>query len=170
MDDTQTELTPVPGAEPRYDDDGREIVDVATCGVCGRSWNDAQISDVTPAPSGRCPFEYDHEPTIPQEVKDDLTRLVAALIEEENWEDFAPGGDCHDPDDGDEVTSAMQLTVGTNDGTSWGYQTGDNSFTGGAYGSRHWAVTWIGPDSKPADVVEEICDQWLELLCEAADD
>jgi hypothetical protein len=53
-------LTPVPGAEPRYDDDGNEIVDICTCGACGRSWNDAAVSSITPAPSGRCPFEYEH--------------------------------------------------------------------------------------------------------------
>ena len=56
-----TTLTAVPGAEPRYDDDGREIVHVATCGHCGRSWNDAAVSEITPVPAGRCPFEYDHE-------------------------------------------------------------------------------------------------------------
>lgn len=54
-------LTPVPNARPRYDDDGNEIVDIATCGTCGRSWNDAAISTVTPVPAGRCPFEYDHD-------------------------------------------------------------------------------------------------------------
>lgn len=54
-------LSPVPGAETRYDDDGHEILDVMTCGTCGRSWNDAAVSAWTPAPSGRCPFEYDHE-------------------------------------------------------------------------------------------------------------
>jgi len=53
--------TPVPGATPRYDEDGNEVVVVATCGVCGRSWNDAAVSAVTPTPSGRCPFEYEHE-------------------------------------------------------------------------------------------------------------
>lgn len=53
-------LTPVPGATPVYDEDGNEVVTVATCGHCGRSWNDAAISAVTPAPSARCPFEYDH--------------------------------------------------------------------------------------------------------------
>jgi hypothetical protein len=53
--------TPVPGATPRYDDDGYEIVEIATCGTCGRSWNDAAVSSVTPAPAGRCPFEYEHE-------------------------------------------------------------------------------------------------------------
>lgn len=54
-------LTPVEGATPRYDDDGREIISVMTCGHCGRSWNDAATSHLTPAPSGRCPFEYEHE-------------------------------------------------------------------------------------------------------------
>lgn len=51
----------MPGATPRFDDDGREIIDVATCGQCGRSWNDAATSSLTPVPSGRCPFEYEHE-------------------------------------------------------------------------------------------------------------
>lgn len=55
------DLTPVPGATARYDDDGNEIVLVATCGHCGRSWNDAATSSLTPTPSGRCPFEYEHE-------------------------------------------------------------------------------------------------------------
>jgi len=57
----QYDLTPVPGAEPSYDDDGNEIMDIATCGTCGRSWNDAAVSSWTPAPSGRCPFEYEHD-------------------------------------------------------------------------------------------------------------
>jgi len=61
MQGTTPHLTPVPGAEPRYDDDGRELMNVATCGACGHSWNDAAVSAVTPTPAGRCPFEYDHE-------------------------------------------------------------------------------------------------------------
>jgi hypothetical protein len=35
--------------------------DIATCGHCERSWDDGHVSTWTPAPSGRCPFEYDHE-------------------------------------------------------------------------------------------------------------
>lgn len=58
---TDDQLTPIPGATLRYDDDGHAIVDIATCGTCGRSWNDALVSSVTPVPSGRCPFEYEHE-------------------------------------------------------------------------------------------------------------
>ena len=55
------DLTPVPGGSvPQLDDTGREVVRVKTCGVCGRSWNDAVASALTPTPAGRCPFEHDH--------------------------------------------------------------------------------------------------------------
>ena len=33
---------------------------VATCGTCGRSWDDGISTGYTPAPGGRCPFEYYH--------------------------------------------------------------------------------------------------------------
>jgi hypothetical protein len=45
---------------PTYDDDGNERIDICTCGTCGRSWNDAAVSQWTPTPSARCPFEYEH--------------------------------------------------------------------------------------------------------------
>lgn len=31
------------------------------CETCHRAWNDSKGTSVTPAPAGRCPFEYDHE-------------------------------------------------------------------------------------------------------------
>ena len=65
------QLTPIPGATPTYDEDGNERVVVATCHTCGRSWNDAAISSFTPAPSARCPFEYEH--TTPADRHDFLT-------------------------------------------------------------------------------------------------
>jgi len=34
--------------------------DIAECGSCGRKWDDGQSTGVTPSPSGRCPFEYEH--------------------------------------------------------------------------------------------------------------
>lgn len=33
---------------------------LTTCGVCGRSWDDSIPTAYTPAPAGRCPFEYFH--------------------------------------------------------------------------------------------------------------
>lgn len=35
--------------------------DPVTCGECGLTWDDAVVTGMTPAPSGRCPFEYFHE-------------------------------------------------------------------------------------------------------------
>ncbi len=34
--------------------------DLATCGTCGRTWDDSISTGWTPAPGGRCPFEYQH--------------------------------------------------------------------------------------------------------------
>lgn len=48
------------GARPQLDDDGQIVVDTATCGTCGMSWNDALITERTPVPSARCPYEYIH--------------------------------------------------------------------------------------------------------------
>lgn len=33
------------------------------CGTCLRGWDDSVVTSVTPAPSARCPFEYEHEET-----------------------------------------------------------------------------------------------------------
>lgn len=42
------------------DDDGQPVTVMATCGACGRSWNDALITSMTPVPAGRCPYESEH--------------------------------------------------------------------------------------------------------------
>jgi hypothetical protein len=39
---------------------GDAAADLVTCGTCYRSWDDAVPTSYTPAPSGRCPFEYYH--------------------------------------------------------------------------------------------------------------
>lgn len=59
----------------------------------------------------------------------------------------------------------MTVTVGLDpkDG-SWGYQTGDNSYTGGAYGYHYWAVVDIHRRSNSNEVAQEILDQWGEML------
>ena len=38
----------------------REAKDLATCGTCGRSWDDAIVTSWTPSPAARCPFENFH--------------------------------------------------------------------------------------------------------------
>ena len=39
---------------------GQKAEDKATCGHCGRSWDDAKVTELTPTPAARCPFEYFH--------------------------------------------------------------------------------------------------------------
>lgn len=34
--------------------------DLATCGACGRTWDDGIPTAWTPAPAARCPFEHAH--------------------------------------------------------------------------------------------------------------
>lgn len=40
--------------------DDATAVDLMTCGECGRSWDDAERTSMTPTPAGRCPFEAFH--------------------------------------------------------------------------------------------------------------
>lgn len=61
------------------------------------------------------------------------------------------------------VPVSVQLTVGWSPETGgWGWQTGDNSYTGGAYGHPVWGVAWVTHDSDPADVADEILDELIE--------
>jgi len=39
---------------------GEPAEDRATCGDCGRSWDDGKVTGITPTPAGRCPFESWH--------------------------------------------------------------------------------------------------------------
>jgi hypothetical protein len=39
---------------------GQKAEDPVTCGHCGLTWDDGIGTTWTPAPSGRCPFEYFH--------------------------------------------------------------------------------------------------------------
>ena len=56
----------------------------------------------------------------------------------------------------------IQITIGA-DENGWLYQTGDNSYVGGAYSFRNWGVGGIYRDSDPADVAE-----WLISDLEAS--
>jgi hypothetical protein len=39
---------------------GQPAKNKVTCGYCGLSWDEGIITYWTPAPVGRCPFEYFH--------------------------------------------------------------------------------------------------------------
>lgn len=53
------------------------------------------------------------------------------------------------------------------DAVSWSYQTGSNSYTGGAYGHPVWAVGYLYTDTDDAQV-DDIADNLLEQMGEQA--
>jgi len=57
----------------------------------------------------------------------------------------------------------LDLTIGA-DGYSWSFQTGDNSFTGGAYGYRHWAVTTVYKRSDSRALARDLIGQLRDLI------
>lgn len=88
----------------------------------------------------------------------ELTRLLKSLKADIGDEYRA----CEDDD-----CPGMCVTIGAtpNEETgdlSWNYQTGDNSYTGGAYGHRHWGVIYLYRRSNSAELasgaVSEIAD------------
>ena len=61
----------------------------------------------------------------------------------------------------------IDITIACNAaGTIWGFQTGDNSFTGGCYGLDHWAIGTIinGIGDNPFSFADHIIDQLDELV------
>jgi len=92
------------------------------------------------------------------------TRLIASLIPQID-DDYRA---TEDPDDD---VPGMCLTIGFTPETeerdaSWNYQTGDNSYTGGAYSHPHWGVVSLYRDSVPADVADDAADQIGELCAQ----
>ena len=70
----------------------------------------------------------------------------------------------------DEEIECLQLTVGSNgdkgfDGeVEFGCQTGDNSYTGAAYGYRCWGVAYIYDDTDSKETAEEIAEQLADQI------
>jgi hypothetical protein len=58
----------------------------------------------------------------------------------------------------------IDITIGVNkEGTSWNYQTGDNSYTGGAYGLANWAVVTYTDNITIGTVIAEVFNQLDEI-------
>ena len=65
----------------------------------------------------------------------------------------------------DDNIPGIQLTVGCDDTMSdWSYQTGDNSYTGGAYSYPHWAVVGVYRNSNCRELAADILDQLQDLI------
>lgn len=96
---------------------------------------------------------------------------MVAIKKEADWytlrQDFSESGKCFD-----DSTPYVDVTVGctfdfATGSITWNYQTGDNSFTGGAYGHPEWFNTSLFSRSNckiaAADLTDEIGDRIYEL-------
>lgn len=66
---------------------------------------------------------------------------------------------------GDEYRSeGMDVTFGYDGGDDWGWQTGDNSFTGGAYGYQNWYVITLTRKSNSRELAKEVVESLKDQL------
>lgn len=92
-----------------------------------------------------------------RKIEREVTKLLKALKQDIGDEYRA----CEDDE-----SPGMCVTIGvkvSEDGElSWNYQTGDNSYTGGAYGCPYWGVIYLYRRSRSAELagqaMEEIAD------------
>lgn len=54
--------------------------DLVTCGTCGLTWDDAIVTQMTPAPSARCPFEPFHPEPVDNRPLIELARNNAGRL------------------------------------------------------------------------------------------
>ena len=60
----------------------------------------------------------------------------------------------------------IDITVASNgtDPNDWGFQTGDNSYSGACYSYHHWAIGSIDFQTDPKELATELLDQLEELV------
>lgn len=66
-------------------------------------------------------------------------------------------------DDPEDNTPGMCVTIGADDEGCWSYQTGDNSYTGGAYGMPYWAIISLYRRSNCTELARDAINQIAEL-------
>lgn len=62
-------------------------------------------------------------------------------------------------DDRDDKTPGMLVTFGLNETGEWSYQTGDNSYTGGAYGFHYWGLAYLNRRSNCKELAQDAFDE-----------
>jgi hypothetical protein len=103
-------------------------------------------------------------------LRQELCSLLVAIKKDADWyslrRDFREAG----PDDS---TPYVDVTIGCTfdfaEGCiSWSFQTGDNSFTGGAYGHPEWFNTSLFGRSNCKDAANELTDEIAGRIHELA--
>jgi hypothetical protein len=103
------------------------------------------------------------------QLERDLKRLVPVWtrlfkqLKQDIGDDYRASDDPFDTVPGMQVTIGFTPADGESD-CSWSYQTGDNSYTGGAYGHRHWAVVSLYRRSNSRELAEECAAELSESV------
>lgn len=71
-----------------------------------------------------------------------------------------------DSNSGIEEDEFIDITIASNgtDPNDWGFQTGDNSYSGACYFYRHWAIGYIDDQTNAEHLAVELLDQLEECL------
>lgn len=111
--------------------------------------------------------------TIEQQIKPMVREWTALLkaLKADISDDYRASDDPGDSVPGMQVTIGFTPAGYGSEGrehlaereASWGYQTGDNSYTGGAYCHPHWAVVSLYRRSNCRELAEDCASQIAEL-------
>lgn len=92
-------------------------------------------------------------------LKGEFRQLIIALKRSTDWKTLRR--DCGGQ------APWVDLTIGCTfleDGIAWDYQTGDNSYTGGAYGHPEWFTTCFGSRSNSGEIAGDLVDEITERI------
>jgi hypothetical protein len=68
----------------------------------------------------------------------------------------------------EDTIPSMLVTFGIEwnreEGFSWSYQTGDNSFSGGAYGFKQWGLAYLYRKSNCSEIAKDAVNEALEQM------
>ena len=92
-----------------------------------------------------------------KQIENEVYRLLVSL-KSDICDDYRAS------DDPEDNTPGMQVTISSDDSlSSWSYQTGDNSYSGGCYGDPNWGVIYLYRRSNCRELAKDAVDQ----ICEA---
>ncbi len=89
----------------------------------------------------------------------DVTALIQ-VIKADIQDDYRAFEESEEP--------SIQLTIASTDGKEWGWQTGDNSYTGGAYGYAFWAVEGVYRNTNCRELAAQMVGEVKDQIAEAA--
>lgn len=102
--------------------------------------------------------------TTQQAKEHDMIREVASLLCELR---STINDDYRASEDPDDDTPGMQVTIASDNGQSWVFQTGDNSYTGACYSYHHWGVGAVYQNDCESDcraMATQMVDEVFEQL------